>query len=49
MNPAEMMTEEDDLYPSSVKMRYPIFIFFKDVRHVSQNLLCLHFFSGLLF
>ncbi|XP_012485400.1 protein DETOXIFICATION 42 isoform X1 [Gossypium raimondii] len=29
-----MMTEEDDLYPSSVKMRYPIFIFFKDVRHV---------------
>ncbi|MBA0650730.1 hypothetical protein Goklo_018116, partial [Gossypium klotzschianum] len=42
-----MMTEEDDLYPSSVKMRYPIFIFFKDVRHVSQNLLCLHFFSGL--
>ncbi|XVF04717.1 hypothetical protein REPUB_Repub05bG0109200 [Reevesia pubescens] len=28
-----MMTEEDDTYLSSVKMRLPIFIFFKDVRH----------------
>ncbi|XVE60009.1 hypothetical protein DITRI_Ditri05aG0092200 [Diplodiscus trichospermus] len=29
-----MITEEDDSYPSTVKMRLPIFIFFKDARHV---------------
>ncbi|XP_022754063.1 protein DETOXIFICATION 42-like isoform X1 [Durio zibethinus] len=29
-----MMTEEDDPYPYRVKMRLPIFIFFKDARHV---------------
>ncbi|XP_039023782.1 protein DETOXIFICATION 42-like isoform X2 [Hibiscus syriacus] len=28
------MTGEDELYPSSVKMRFPVFIFLKDIRHV---------------
>ncbi|XWS73542.1 hypothetical protein CRYUN_Cryun02cG0138600 [Craigia yunnanensis] len=29
-----MITEEDDPHPSRAKMRFPIFIFFKDARHV---------------
>ncbi|KAK8683193.1 hypothetical protein V6N13_039259 [Hibiscus sabdariffa] len=32
--PGKKMAGEDELYPSSVKMRFPISIFFKDVRHV---------------